>query len=185
MFTSKHIQALFKIAPQTVRNWSGEFSQYLSATAGGGEGWRRYTIDDLAVFSLIKELSDKGQRYPDIHTTLRTGQRGTVPSITPEELNALLAGDVERELAEKLASERSEAITLRDQVMALETKVTSLTEDNIRLETTNEELRKQILRLEGQLRSAVEQGLTKAEEAARYKGQLDLIKQWITSRKKT
>lgn len=183
MFTSKHIQALFKIAPQTVRNWSGEFSQYLSATAGGGEGWRRYTMDDLAVFSLIKELSDKGQRYPDIHATLKTGQRGAIPSITPEELNALLAGEVERELAEKLASERSESITLRDQVMALETRVSALSDDNIRLETTNMELRKQILRLEGQLKTAVEQGLTKAEEAARYKGQLDLLKQLMSKRK--
>jgi DNA-binding transcriptional MerR regulator len=183
MFTTKHVHELFNVTPQTVRNWASEFVSYLSPSATTGNGWRRFTADDLAVFALVKELTEKGRNYSDIHATLKTGQRGDLPSdityVTSGQINALLVGDVEREFALKV----QEIDNLREEIEDLEAKLSKRDVDVGRLEGMNEELRKRNLQLEGLYRSALEASMNGQKDAEFYRGQLEMLKMLLQKKK--
>lgn len=82
-YKSEIVQSLYNITGQTVRNWSNEYSDFLSDDAVGGENKHRvFTEDDLKVFALIVELKAKRLNTDDIKATLATGNRGEVPNTT-------------------------------------------------------------------------------------------------------
>lgn len=82
-YKSEIVQSLFNITGQTVRNWTNEFSDFLSDDAVGGENKHRvFTEDDLSVFALISELKAKRLNTDDIKATLATGNRGEIPDTT-------------------------------------------------------------------------------------------------------
>lgn len=64
-------------ADNTIRNWTREFTTYLSADlVERPEGAdREYAEEDLYVLATIAEESDKGRKYPQIHEALQRGRR--------------------------------------------------------------------------------------------------------------
>lgn len=128
-YKSTHVQRLFNVSPETVRNWADEFKDHLSVTASPGSGRHRlFTHEDMEVFALVAELKDKGLTYNDIHASLQNGQRGDVPQMLVsqvQDLQLALQVDQAQELVARLEGERDVAIA----------KMQTLHDENIRLQT--------------------------------------------------
>jgi DNA-binding transcriptional MerR regulator len=60
------------ISAATLRRWSEEFADYVSAEAGATEGGRhrRYTEEDLATLTVVKELMNEGMTYEQVRQQL-------------------------------------------------------------------------------------------------------------------
>jgi len=79
-FTTQAVAQTFAVSHQTVKNWSEEFTDFLSPTANPGTGRKRtFTLDDLRVFALIHDFHKRGYTYADAKVALGAGQRGDVP----------------------------------------------------------------------------------------------------------
>ena len=128
-FKSSHVQRLFDVSAETVRNWSDEFQKYLSVTATPGSGRHRlFTIDDMEVFALVAELKEKGMVYADIHAALDNGQRGEVPPTLIEQVQDLhlaMKVDQAQDAIARIQSDRDAALA----------QLQSLHDENIRLQT--------------------------------------------------
>src|SRR5258707_13542651 len=106
-FSTRHIMSLFKVSKETVRNWSQEFSTYLSPTASPAAGrHRQYSEDDLRVFALVHQMKGEGQLFEDIHASLQNGQRG---SLAESDAHSLVASEPGQQI-----------VLLQDRVMELE-----------------------------------------------------------------
>ena len=113
MWTTGDIQKIYSVSPQTIRNWTAKFAEFLSIGANPpAKGTRRkFTEDDLKVFSLIVEMTAMGDTYEDVEKALKKGDRGDLPEVSEEELepSSLLSP---KELARTmvLLKERDEAV---------------------------------------------------------------------------
>ena len=64
------------LSDTTLRIWGKKFADYLSPGANPSKGKRRkYTEDDLAVFTTISVLRDRGENYDEIDQALEDGTR--------------------------------------------------------------------------------------------------------------
>lgn len=117
-YTTQHVCTLYDVSPQTVRNWTEEFSRYLSVLAVPGKGRNRlFTDDDMRVFSLIASSKDNGAVYEEIHASLASGQRGELPELPPDEANALVVSDQQQKIL--MLSQQALAMqTERDMALA-------------------------------------------------------------------
>lgn len=85
MYTTQQLFNVFQVSHQTIKNWCGEFKDYLSPTATPQKKHRRmFTDEDLKVFDLVKQLKGEGKRYEDIKAALGAGMRGGVPDMPHE-----------------------------------------------------------------------------------------------------
>ena len=99
-YQSKHLVALYKIAPETLRQWTLEFQEYLSPTANPGANKQRfYTVSDLEILSLVSEQKRAGFTYEEIHLSLKSGQRGVAPDLEPHELEEIVGSDEDTQLS--------------------------------------------------------------------------------------
>ena len=65
--TPQGVTQALDISPATLRRWSDEFADYLSAGANPqGKGHRRYTAGDVETLRLIKELMNQGLTYEQV-----------------------------------------------------------------------------------------------------------------------
>ena len=149
MFTTSGIQRLYDVSPQTVRNWTNEFAQHLSMSATPKTGQRRqYTLEDLTVFTLVKEMTDKGFTYEEIAVSLGNGDRGDIPegakkgddedplnNASPEEVARTLALIRERDTALGRIEELLKENTKKDeQLVDLNKQISELNREIGRLE---------------------------------------------------
>jgi DNA-binding transcriptional MerR regulator len=82
MYTVSDLAGSFDVSQQTIRQWSMEFKQYLSARANPGRNRvRAYCEGDVAVLALVAQMKSMGHVYEDVHMALANGQRGEVPDI--------------------------------------------------------------------------------------------------------
>lgn len=147
MYTTTKVCDLFNVSRETIRNWSAEFSAYLSAGANPGpDRTRYYSDDDLKVMALIAQMKRQGMVYADIHLSLRAGQRGEIP----QEAQALAAtergrlnqlqrhvGDLEAALTQTLEEKQKMAgqiELLKDQLEAAQQEIKQLNREIGRLE---------------------------------------------------
>jgi DNA-binding transcriptional MerR regulator len=83
MWNAIQVANLFKIARETVRQYSMEFGSYLSSEANPGKNRTRvYNSSDMEVFALIVAMKGQGKQYPDIHAALLNGDRAQLPNGT-------------------------------------------------------------------------------------------------------
>lgn len=111
-YKTRHIQRYFDISYETVRTWAEEFKVYLSPLANPGEGRHRvFSEDDLRVFSLVRDMKEKGNTFADIHVSLKMGERGELPQISfdDEVVEELAIAQTNRTLTQ-LTQERDEAV---------------------------------------------------------------------------
>jgi septal ring factor EnvC (AmiA/AmiB activator) len=104
MYTTKHAQRLYNVkSDQTIRNWIKEFQEFFSANTAPGKGVDvQLTDEDMQVLSLIASMRVERRPAQDIYATLKSGQRGELPQYTPEEMEALVKGDIEQYLSTQL-----------------------------------------------------------------------------------
>jgi DNA-binding transcriptional MerR regulator len=179
MFSTKHAQVLFRVAsPQTIRNWAKEFANYLSPSATPGSGsTRRFTIDDMKVLALVAQMSSDGSSFDDIHASLATGQRGESPNVSPDDMDTLIAGEVERQLSTQLHETNELAQRLQEELDVLKGQVQPLHDENIRLKAQIEDRETRIDELNQQLQEAQERITRLAEEKGEsyVKGIMDAL----------
>lgn len=115
MWNAIQVANVFKIARETVRQYSLEFGKYLSAAANPGKNRTRvYNQDDMEVFALIVQMKGQGKQYPDIHGALANGDRGLLPNGT--EATALSAQPRYTQLQLKLDFLEGELKTAQAQI---------------------------------------------------------------------
>jgi DNA-binding transcriptional MerR regulator len=69
------VARILEIAPTTVRAWSTEFSDMLSAGGAGGDGrFRDFTDDDLRILYFIQQEKRSSVPAAEIHESLRQMQ---------------------------------------------------------------------------------------------------------------
>lgn len=80
-YTTKEVRDKFGLSRETIRQYSNNFSAYLSPTAKPEKGQQRnFTDDDLPVLALIATMKAAGADSDTIAAALAAGQRGVVPS---------------------------------------------------------------------------------------------------------
>lgn len=148
-YTTQHIQALFNVSHQTVKNWVAEFATYLSPSATPESGRaRQFTEEDLRVLALVSEMKTRSATYEDIHAALQTGQRGTLPDSfttalapTPSIVSALadmreqmtLLNETIQNLQLSISRKDGQIDLLKEQLKEAQTEVSRLQRENARL----------------------------------------------------
>jgi DNA-binding transcriptional MerR regulator len=133
-YNTRQAASIYKVTPQTMNTWAKEFASYLTATANpGGKRQRQFTKEDMRVFSLVSEMQRENLTFTDIHASLASGARGDVPLIEPDEVKAIVAGEVESQLS--LENER-----LRSMLVEAQTALRKAEKDLTRLREVEDEV---------------------------------------------
>jgi DNA-binding transcriptional MerR regulator len=139
-YTTGHLQNLFGWHYETVRRYCKEFADWLSPTATPPPNdHRKFTYDDLKVFALIAEMKQGRKTYTDIKLALGTGQRGTLPELSEDEIKVIhmtrqgvqifarMQGRIE-ELETALKAEQRKIIPMDGRIIELEAQLRLLKE---------------------------------------------------------
>jgi DNA-binding transcriptional MerR regulator len=175
-YTTNDVKTLLNVAPETVRNWTREFARYLSATANPEAGRTRlYTDDDLKVFDLVYRMRDENRSYEDIHASLLAGERGNSPAVSPEEVRAIITGEVERQLSLEINILRKQLSLAEDRLKEFDV----LKENNIRLQTELDAEKRRAEEINNQLKAAMDKQEMLLREMGRtyHQGFLEGMKQ--------
>jgi DNA-binding transcriptional MerR regulator len=114
-----------------------------------------FTDKDMQVFSLVSAFKKQGLTYADIHAALQSGQRGEVPALPADELEAIVSNDRDHRLArenEYLQQSLARAQEDLKAVAALREELQETQEKNMRLEIELEIIKAQQERLEQTVR---------------------------------
>lgn len=138
-YTTTQLSEILEKTPQTIRNWTEEFSDFFTPLATQDGRNKLYTVEDLSVLSFIKEMREAGFRPKEIHNALARGDRS---DIDVEELEISLR-NVEANLNPtkilvelQIAQQQIDALNSELETMRQElTESRKLREDYIRLET--------------------------------------------------
>ena len=151
-YSSRHACILFGIAPETVRNWSEEFLEYLSPTANPGKGRHRsFSEEDMGVFALIAEMKTQGRVYEDIHAALGNGQRGDPPALPVEEMQALVVTGLKQESALQIQKMEMEIVRLQHERDEAFSQLQPTRDEKIRLQAKLEAAHERIQELSDQV----------------------------------
>ena len=110
----------------------------------------------LEVFSLIKEMKDKGKIYEDIHLALRAGNRGNLPMLPSEDMIDIVATQQGMALLNQFQAVIEKVQSLDEEVKSLREslkteRIEELKEELIKAREDKLELMRQIGRLEARL----------------------------------
>lgn len=175
-YKSAHIQNIYGVSYETVRNYCKEFARYLSPTARPGSGkHRNFTHEDLRVFALIVHMKrEEGQSHEAIHAALKSGQRGEPPSFTEEEIKAIA---LSREGFDIVEQQKERIQQLEIQLLKKEQELSPVSEENIALKAEIRLLREQLELAQSALKElaretqdAFERGLMRGIDATRKDG---------------
>ena len=76
MYTVSQVARAIDVSVSTVRQWSGEFAEFLSDSADPPKGTtRRYDDEDVATLQTVAVLRDRLVEYDEIHERLQQGER--------------------------------------------------------------------------------------------------------------
>jgi DNA-binding transcriptional MerR regulator len=152
------------VSPATLRRWSDEFADYLSIGADSDQGrsHRRYSEQDFATLTIIKDLMNNGMTYEQVRQQLAQRLRASTPLSThplgeddfdDNESNALVAANGAESPA--IAFLTNTLMTLSDgQKSILNSQAANreimgvLIQDNFNLKEENNNLRERILEVE-------------------------------------
>lgn len=136
-YRTRHICTLFDISEETVRVWVNEFQDYLSPTATPGKHKQRlFTDPDMRVMAFVAEMKKLGRTFAEIHISLRNGQRGVLPALPPEEMDALVSTDREGRLAFENEHLERELVQAHEQLKIIQRELDDMRNvqnENIRL----------------------------------------------------
>lgn len=184
-YTTRHAARLYNLkSEQTIRNWIKEYAEYFSASVSPGKGIDLLLSDeDMAVLDMIASMRTDRRPADEIHAALRSGQRGSLPHLTAEQLEALARGDIENHLSVQLNNLRVELDeTKRRYEEALAETRSKLEEAETRLRPTQDELlraKTQLERMdkvEALLEAAAEREKALLREIGQLEGAIQLLK---------
>ena len=175
-YTTNDLRTIFKVAPETIRNWTREFARHLSVTANPEQGKTRlYTEEDIPILDLVNKMRENGNSYEEIHAALDAGQVGMGINVSPEELKSIVTGETEKKLSLEIQMLRRQLATAESQLHDLN----ALKEQNIRLDAEKEAERRRAEELSTQLREAQQklEGLYREVGRSYHEGYVDALKE--------
>lgn len=131
---------------QTIRNWTEEFSEFLSPLATAEGRHRVYNRDDLAVLVMVQEMRDSGFRPSEIGEALARGERGDVPDLDVQSVVTMDKDIAVKRLEVELDTTRRELEDTKTQLVEAMRELEesrAIREENIRLEARLEVLKEQ------------------------------------------
>ena len=135
MYTTKDICEKFGVSRETVRQWTTQFTDYLSPTATPEKGRQRnYTEEDLSVLALVSNQKSTGSTSEEIAAALAAGQRATPPT----EAQVVPMSD------SSLTTLRREVAQLRQEMDIIRTELLMIQGENRLLKTQLEDKEKRI-----------------------------------------
>lgn len=168
-YTTRHARRLYNVkSDQTIRNWIKEFQEFFSPNTAPGRGIDvQLREEDMSVLALIAQMRAARRPNEEIYATLKSGQRGDLPPYSPDQLEQMVTGDVEKYLSTQADEMRIENRELLLKLEQAENTIANLTaelrtaqnerETRIRLEIEyaaaerrTEELREQMQQLHSQ-----------------------------------
>lgn len=143
----------FSVTTSTIRNWSKEFSAYLSPFAAPDQpgDQREFTEGDAAILAAVAEMRRRHAPYSEIHAALAGGERGVWPPPNFKREETPPPGDAPGQLVTQLTIQLSKT----------EGKLTAVSEE------------RDYLRV--QLDHARQEAQTAAVAAARAQGELSAL----------
>lgn len=148
-YQSKELAARWNISGETLRQWSIQVAQWLSAgaTPSTPGAHRRYTFADIEVLQLVADMRGKNKSWPDIFAALDEGDRG-VPEVDPA---ALVPLEGQKQLAflyDTIETLKADKDDLESQLRARHDEITRLTalleRSDSQLAAAREDARKEI-----------------------------------------
>ncbi len=156
------------VSPATLRRWSDEFADYLSRGADSAQGrsHRRYSDQDMATLTVIKELMNNGMTYEQVRQQLAHHQMRSTEPTAPLSADFEPEGDFdnneETALVAPNGAESPAIAFLTNTLMTLSDSQKSilnsqaanrelmgvLIQDNFNLKEENNRLRERILEIE-------------------------------------
>lgn len=159
------------VSPATLRRWSDEFTDYLSRSADSAQGrnHRRYSEQDIATLTLVKELMNNGMTYEQVRQQLTQQLSGSPesgsplsPGPDPDDAEDPYNDNGESGLVTSNGAESPAIAFLTNTLMALSDSQKSilnsqaanrelmgvLIQDNFNLKEENNRLRERILEIE-------------------------------------
>ena len=80
-YSVSQVARTIKKTPQTVRTWTGRYSDYLSESANPASGDpRRYTAADIETLATVANLTNQGLSHDDTLAQIATGARMALES---------------------------------------------------------------------------------------------------------
>lgn len=172
-YTTQEVSALYSVTIETARTWAKEFADYLSPTANPGHNkTRQFSIEDMQVFSLVRQLRNEGRTMEEIHVALQNGERGREPELDSGDVRAIVAQEAEKRWQMQLG-------IYEERIRALQGEVETLTQKASR----SDELEKKIAELEGQIRLLEERAKMQYELGERD-GELKALRKLLEDRSK-
>ena len=81
---TKQAATRLQVSPNTLRNWSEQYRDFLSATAQPGvQPERRFTEQDVTILTYIKQLRSEGMKEPEIIERLHETTFSAVEVLEP------------------------------------------------------------------------------------------------------
>jgi DNA-binding transcriptional MerR regulator len=158
------------VSPATLRRWSDEFTDYLSSSTDSAQGrnHRRYSEQDIATLTLVKEMMNNGMTYEQVRQQLTQQLSGSPESVQPlsptpdPDTGDLYNDDGESALMTSNGADSPAIAFLTNTLMALSDSQKSilnsqaanrelmgvLIQDNFNLKEENNRLRERILEIE-------------------------------------
>lgn len=125
-FSTKQLYSLFNCSHQTIKNWTKDFSEWLSPTAQPDAGRKRvFTESDVRVFELVHRLKGEGKFNEDIKAALGAGEMGNMPMMptglsAPPNTALAIAMQTVSDLTEMLEAAKQREAELNVKVDVLE-----------------------------------------------------------------
>jgi DNA-binding transcriptional MerR regulator len=154
----------------------------MSPTANPQTGRTRlFTDEDLKVFDLINSMREDDKSYEDIHIALKAGERGAAPAVSPEEVRAIVTGEIEKQLSLEIQILRRQLALAEERVKEYD----ELKEANIRLQTERDSEKRRADELAEQLKAAQDKMESTLRELGRayHEGYLEGMKHQDTEHK--
>lgn len=177
--TTGEIATELGVSAQTLKNWTRDFSPYLSPAGAMGDNARRFTEDDVFVLKRIKDHLAAGLTFEETaeelrndgygDTTPENGSGGSLALSSPQQGFSVLT-DTLRAMIENQQ-------TIQNSLQVNRNLLGVIIQDNFNLKEENAKLRDRMLKLEQELGEAkkrdsdyrllLEQRLNRMENAVR------------------
>lgn len=149
------------ITDATIRQWTrGEFKNYMSDSAQGGDGKRRFFTDtDTRILAYIASLTNNATSRDEIHATLKNMQSNEWRDLPPmpeapagqEPIRLVPESTAQTAIYEQRAAMMREITILEEQIEKLETNLKSESDGKAALQSELTVAREQIGELRGKL----------------------------------
>lgn len=150
--TAAEVAGDLNIAPQTLKDWTKAFAQFLSPATVSADGTRRYTEDDVLVLKQVRECMAAGNTLEETAQELRNA--GYTEGAPGEAQGALTVPSAQagfNVLTDTLRAMIENQQTIQNSLQVNRNLLGVIIQDNFNLKEENGKLRERMLKLEQEL----------------------------------